>query len=198
MKPSLSWARTGRALLWWQLHHTDAFPDTAAQQSFSSLKQKKKTKKNMTAFVTFTPAKHFLVDTQLDMLGSSLEISTMTITNLKWVILRGMWCPRSTGWADRTESNIPGSPPDLRQQLLGSSSQLRGRRKGKAWATYCWVLCCVNKYQRFRQAFWKNKKKAHSKHLMRQDYTYTTPVPGLTSSLVSKDTSLKMLCTQIY
>lgn len=42
MKPSLSWARAGRALLWWQLHHTDAFPDTAAQQSFCSLKKKKK------------------------------------------------------------------------------------------------------------------------------------------------------------
>lgn len=93
------------------------------------------------------------------MLGIFLGLSTMTITNLKWVILRGMWCPPSTGQADRTKPNIPASPPDLRQQLLGSTCQMRQRRKGKGWATCCWVLCCVNKALEIQTGCLKKKKK---------------------------------------
>ena len=92
-----------------------------------------KSKKNIAACVTFTPAKHLLVDTHLDTLAPSLEKSTITFTNSMWLIFRGTWCPpplcHPQGRLREQSQTCQVHPRNSRQRLLGSSSQTRGRKK---------------------------------------------------------------------
>lgn len=163
-----------------------------------------KSKKNIAGFVTFTPAKHLLLDRHLDTLCPSLEKS---FANSKRLIFRGMWCPpplchpqaaKSARFTPTTEDSSSWGPHPKREE---------GRkREGEQHATVYYAASTSTRDSDGLFEKKKAKKKAHSKHLMQrimhiptgQDYTYRTTIPGLTPSLASKDTSLQTLCTQIY
>lgn len=143
MEPPLSQARAGRALLNSPLVMV-ASPMQIPRQSYPAvLPWFLKSKKIIAGFVTFTPAKHLLVDPHLDTLCPSLEKS---FANSEWLIFRGMWCPpplchpqaaKSARFTPTSQDSSSWGPHPKREE---------GREEERGRTTRHCVLHCINEH----------------------------------------------------